>query len=103
MSILRLLASIVLAVFLSQFLLGCTNDTGQIDAVRTTQALKDAGFKGKAVFIFGNAHFLGQSFNLTGSSGYCEVIIDPSQSGPIVHPALNEVEPLPVPTIGAVK
>ena len=36
------------------------------------------GLRGRLVIIYGNGHVLGQSFNLSGSSGFLEVELDPN-------------------------
>lgn len=74
------LALIVLAALLALTLFGCTGKNGGTDIVKAAEALRDAGFEGRLTVIYGNGHLAGQSFNLTGSSGFLEVTIDPKRA-----------------------
>lgn len=57
---------------------GCAkDDKGDIDMVETAKGLEAAGFKGRAVIIYGTGHVAGQAFNLSGSSGFIEVELNP--------------------------
>lgn len=48
------------------------------EAVRSqVGAMQDLGVKGRLVFIWGTSHAGGQAFNITGSSGFCEITLDP--------------------------
>lgn len=68
MSLLRLLASIVLAVFLSSFLAGCGNaDREKLEAI--SDFAYDTGLDAEISGTFGDGHFAGQAFNFTGLHG----------------------------------
>lgn len=56
-----------------------TSVTDRAEELRAwTAAMQDAGVEGRAVVIWGTGHVAGQAFNISGSSGYVEVTVEPA-------------------------
>lgn len=72
MKTIRILLCLALLVIVS----GCAVKQ-ESDWLTRVDALREAGFEGRAVVVFGTGHVAGQAFNLSGSSGFIEVTIKP--------------------------
>lgn len=63
---------------------GCTGRNvprqDRVEEVKAgVKALQELGVSGKFVLIWGNGHVAGQAFNITGSSGFAEIVLPPSE------------------------
>lgn len=62
-------------------LAGCTAPAPQRDPLLLARELEAAGFRGRAVIVFGGGHVGGVSYNVTGASGFIEVTLEPGRGG----------------------
>lgn len=61
-------------------LAGCTAPAPRRDPLLLARELEAAGFRGRAVIVFGGGHVGGVSYNVTGASGFIEIEIVPGGS-----------------------
>ena len=72
--------TLLLANTLILLCVGCQGPDGQIDGIRTAEALRAAGFSGNVSGVWGNSHAAGVTWNLSGSHGWFEIVVDPAKA-----------------------
>lgn len=78
---LLIIASLLVLVSLS-CVTGCASQERiDQDPLIVAQQMQAMGLKGRAIIMFGTGHIGGAAFNLTGSSGFVEIEIEPDVPG----------------------
>lgn len=79
----KLIALSAAAILIGGCLVACVSaERLDADPLVVARQLEAAGFKGRAVIVFGTGHVAGQAFNLSGSSGFIEFSIEPKDGRP---------------------
>lgn len=93
-------APVLLSLVLCASALGCAGCVSRErinqDPLIVAEQLRAAGFSGRAVIVWGTGHLGGQAFNLTGSSGFVEVTVEPGAAdaqGGETSPQPRQIEP----------
>jgi hypothetical protein len=70
---------LILIALFGLTLAGCVSQSVRdADPLVTAKQMQAMGLHGRVVIVFGGSHAGGLSWNITGSSGFAEVTLDPN-------------------------
>jgi len=81
MKLAKYVGAIMLMPMIGCLLAGCVSqDALDKDPMVVVRQAREAGLKGRLIIVYGGGHIMGQAFNLSGSSGFLEIEIDPNMA-----------------------